>query len=77
MPSPARSFTVPPNSSTACTALATASPTINRVSSGSRRSAIAVEPTRSAASAVTTRRSSRIDPSELIPPILRERCPND
>src|SRR5438132_5162833 len=60
MPSPARSLTVPPNSSTAWTMRARASPTMSLTSSGSSRSARAVEPTKSAKSAVTTLRSSRI-----------------
>jgi hypothetical protein len=57
-PSPARSFTVPPNSSTTRTTRAIASATISCTSSGSSRSARAVEPTRSAKTAVTTFRSS-------------------
>ena len=59
-PSPARSFTVPPNASTAMTMRATASPTTSLSSSGSSRSPRAVEPTRSANRAVTSRRSSRM-----------------
>ena len=71
-PSPARSLTVPPNSSTACTIRATASPTTSRASSGSSDSVIAVEPARSAESAVTTRRSSRMGCCALTPLILPE-----
>ncbi len=59
-PSPARSFTVPPNASTAWTTRATASPTMSLTSSGSSRSPSPVEPTRSANTAVTTLRSSRM-----------------
>ena len=59
-PSPARSLIVPPNDlDRADHARRSASPTISFSSSGSRRSASAVEPTRSANTAVTTRRSSR------------------
>src|SRR6266511_801079 len=57
-PSPARSFTVPPKASTRRIIRATASPTISRTSSGSSCSARGVDPTRSANSAVTVRRSS-------------------
>src|SRR5947209_9784684 len=63
-PSPARSFTVPPNSSTVWTIRATASPTMSLTSSASRRSASAVEPARSANRAVMTLRSSRIGESD-------------
>ncbi len=59
-PSPARSLIVPPNASTAPTIRPTASPTTSFSSSGSSRSPRAVDPTRSANSAVTNRRSSRI-----------------
>ena len=61
-PSPARSFTVPPKASTAPIIRAIASATISFRSSGSRRSPSGVEPTMSANSAVTTRRSSRMSP---------------
>src|SRR5205807_548511 len=59
-PSPAMSFTVPPKASTVFTIRATASATTRRTSSGSSRSPSWVEPTRSAKTAVTTLRSSRI-----------------
>src|SRR5437868_3103137 len=58
-PSPARSFTVPSKDSITPIMRATASATMSLSSSGSSRSPSAVEPTRSAKSAVTTRRSSR------------------
>ena len=63
-PSPARSLIVPPKDSMAAMIRAIASPTISFSSSGSSRSARAVEPTRSANTAVTTRRSSRVEPSD-------------
>jgi len=59
-PSPARSLIVPPKSSTAWTMRAIASPTTSFASSGSSCSPSAVEPARSAKSAETTLRSSRI-----------------
>src|SRR3954470_24378576 len=64
-PSPARSLTVPSKDSITPIIRATASATISLSSSGSSRSPSAVEPTRSAKSAVTTRRSSRDVPGAL------------
>lgn len=64
-PSPARSFTVPPYASTAPMIRVTASFTTSLRSSGSSRSASAVEPTRSANIAVTTRRSSDLGVSRV------------
>jgi hypothetical protein len=68
MPSPARSLMVPPNSSTARTMRAMASPTMSFASSGSSVSPSAVDPTRSANSAVTAFRSSRI--ARLFSPLI-------
>ena len=58
--SPASSDTAPPKASTATTIRRTASPTTLVKSSGSSRSASAVEPTTSANRAVTTFRASRV-----------------